>query len=315
MITRYERTRSALDMGNAPQIVRPGGHLSFVPSAAIVIRRSALTDVGGFDEDLHLGEDVDLCWRLSDAGWTVRYEPRVVVRHQVRSDPTAWLRRRFQYGTSAADLDSRHPGRLTPARPSPWNVAALGLAATGHGALATTVAGTAGMLLRHRLKSLPAPGRLSAKVLLQGLAADAAGIGHLLRREWWPIGAIALATASQSRLSRAAVAAMLAPIAWEIASQAPQIDPIRYTLLRLIDDAAYGTGVIASCLRSRNLAPLLPLPAGKQTPRQRDHAPRPTLESSGDPTPSRSSGRQGDHDSAVRDTRRRRRTTDRHRSP
>ena len=53
---------------------------------------------------------MDLIWRLVDAGWRVRYDPRVVVAH----DDGRRLVKRFHYGTSAAPLSHRHPGRLAP---------------------------------------------------------------------------------------------------------------------------------------------------------------------------------------------------------
>jgi mycofactocin glycosyltransferase len=103
--------RSPLDMGEWPAPVAPGARIAYVPSAALVARREALADVGGFDESLRYGEDVDLCWRLHAGGWSVRYDPRVVVRH---AEPDGWpaLARRFRYGTSAGPLARRHPGAL-----------------------------------------------------------------------------------------------------------------------------------------------------------------------------------------------------------
>ena len=50
---------------------------------AAALRMSAVRDVGGFARRFFLYyEDTDLAWRLRLAGWTVRYEPRAVVRHQ-----------------------------------------------------------------------------------------------------------------------------------------------------------------------------------------------------------------------------------------
>jgi mycofactocin system glycosyltransferase len=106
-----DSTRSPLDMGARPARVAPGARVSYVPSAALVIRREPLVALGGFDESLRYGEDVDLCWRLDAAGWSVRYDPRVAVGHV---EPDGWpaLARRFHYGTSAAPLAQRHPGAL-----------------------------------------------------------------------------------------------------------------------------------------------------------------------------------------------------------
>jgi hypothetical protein len=38
----------------------------------------------------------------------------------------------------------------------------------------------------------------------------------------------------------------------------PKLDPVRHTALHALADGAYGTGVLASSLRQRTLAPLRP---------------------------------------------------------
>lgn len=54
----------------------------WVPGAFAVIRRQALKEVGYFDERFFLYyEEVDLCRRLKDKGWTVAYRPELVVTH------------------------------------------------------------------------------------------------------------------------------------------------------------------------------------------------------------------------------------------
>ncbi|HEU4674893.1 MAG TPA: glycosyltransferase, partial [Motilibacteraceae bacterium] len=149
LLARHEEARSALDMGRRRELVRPGAALGFLPSAALVVRREALGGPGevAFDEALRLGEDVDLVWRLAAAGWHVRYEPSIEVRHAARTDAREWLVRRYEYGTSAADLDRRHPGLLAPARVSGWNVAATALlVARRPGAAGVVAAGAAAAL-------------------------------------------------------------------------------------------------------------------------------------------------------------------------
>ena len=60
----------------APRIV------DWVSGAAVWLRRSALDEVGGWDERYFMYlEDTDLCWRLRRAGWEVAYEPSAVVVH------------------------------------------------------------------------------------------------------------------------------------------------------------------------------------------------------------------------------------------
>lgn len=51
--------------------------------ACLLLRRTAFEAVGGFDERQWMyGEDLDLGWRLRQAGWRTRYEPRAAVRHE-----------------------------------------------------------------------------------------------------------------------------------------------------------------------------------------------------------------------------------------
>ena len=257
LLERYEATRSSLDMGRHPELVRPRSRLGFVPSAALIVRREAL-GASGFDEDLRLGEDVDLVWRLAEAGWHVRYDPTVTVSHETRARPSQWLRRRYDYGTSAAALESRHPGNLAPARVSAWNLATLGLVAARRPVAAASVSAAAIAALTLRTRSLPQGPQLAGRIVLQGLVADGASIGHILRREWWPIGCAAMLLSPRSRTARTLVACMLGPIAWEWMTTETRLDPVRYTALRLLDDAAYGTGVIASSVKARDAAPLVP---------------------------------------------------------
>jgi hypothetical protein len=92
----------------------------------------------------------------------------------------------------------------------------------------------------------------------KGLLSDVAATGHLLRREWWPIGWLALVLAPKSRVARAAAASMLAPIAQEWLTGRTQSGVVRYFAMRLLEDAAYGSGVIASAARRRRPGVLLP---------------------------------------------------------
>jgi GT2 family glycosyltransferase len=54
-----------------------------VCGACLLIRRSVIERVGLLDERFFMyGEDLDWCLRARQAGWSVRYEPGTVVRHQ-----------------------------------------------------------------------------------------------------------------------------------------------------------------------------------------------------------------------------------------
>jgi GT2 family glycosyltransferase len=56
----------------------------WVMGAFLLVRREAWEHVGGFDERQWMyAEDLDLGWRLNQAGWVTRYEPPAVVEHEV----------------------------------------------------------------------------------------------------------------------------------------------------------------------------------------------------------------------------------------
>jgi len=263
-LARYERQHSSLDMGARSGLATPGAHPGFVPTAALLVRRSALG--GGFDPQLRLGEDVDLCWRLVAAGWLVRYDASVVVHHEGPQSLRTWLGQRTRYGSSAPALAHRHPNHLAPAVVSSWNLAALAALATGHPGLALTIGATASSLLGERLHRLPRGRALAARTTLLGLTADAAGIGRLLRREWWPLGALAVLASPRSRAARVVTGAMIGPLVWEWLRGPRAVDLPRYLCLRILDDAAYGTGVVAASVRARSLVPLVPRVRGLARP-------------------------------------------------
>jgi N-acetylglucosaminyl-diphospho-decaprenol L-rhamnosyltransferase len=69
------------------EIVRRGydttHEVEWLGGAALCVRRSAFVEVGGFDERFFMySEDVDLGKRLRVAGYTLLYDPAVIVQHE-----------------------------------------------------------------------------------------------------------------------------------------------------------------------------------------------------------------------------------------
>ena len=261
---RYARAAGCLDMGGHPARVVPNTRVSYVPTAALIARRSALSAVAGptgvFDPAMTVGEDVDLVWRLHTGGWRVRYDPAVRVNHH---EPTTWpalLARRRRYGTSAAPLGIRHPRCLTPLVLEPWS--ALTVAAL----LARrplTAAAAFGLSLITTTRTLRAHGLPPAGALPVRAAAVAKtwlGVGRYATQYATPLLlALALPGGRTRRSRRAAVAALvLGPplVAW--ATRRPAVDPIRFAAAAVAEDVAYGIGVWAGCVRHRTTAPLRP---------------------------------------------------------
>jgi N-acetylglucosaminyl-diphospho-decaprenol L-rhamnosyltransferase len=81
----------------------------WVLGAALAIRREAFDAVGGFDPAFFLyGEEVDLCYRLWQAGWEVHYAPSATVMHVGGASTGAQPRFEVQRVESARLFYRRH---------------------------------------------------------------------------------------------------------------------------------------------------------------------------------------------------------------
>jgi len=69
--------------------------VDWLSGCALALRRDAFDSVGGFDPAYFMYvEDVDLCWRLTQGGWRVLYDPEAVVTHEIGTSSAArpyWL--------------------------------------------------------------------------------------------------------------------------------------------------------------------------------------------------------------------------------
>ena len=110
-LDRYEAVMSSLNLGRRTMSGGAGGDTFYLPSCNLLVWREAFSVVGGFRSELTVGEDVDLTWRLRDAGWSIVYLPRGAVRHAHRNRLRPFMKRRFDYGTSEGLLQQLHPVR------------------------------------------------------------------------------------------------------------------------------------------------------------------------------------------------------------
>jgi len=86
----------------------------YVPMATTInlaFRREAFEAVGGFDEAFGSAEDIDFTWRLTHAGYRLRWVQDAVVRHDWGT-PKRQLRRAFFYGQGGCRLLRKHPQRF-----------------------------------------------------------------------------------------------------------------------------------------------------------------------------------------------------------
>lgn len=256
-VARYEAARSSLDLGPVPSLVVPRGRVAYVPSACLLGRVEAFGE--GFDEEMHVGEDVDLVWRAVASGWRVRYEPGAVVEHEHRVDVGAWLGRKAFYGTSAAPLALRHGAAVAPVVASPWTAAvAVALLvqrrwSVGAGA---GIAGWSTYRLSRRLHHSDRPLVTAARLAPYGVVAAVWQLGAAATRHWWPV-AVPAALASR-RVRRAVLAAAVVDGVADWRRTRPALDPVTHTVLRRLDDLAYGTGLWWGAWQHRTAAPLRP---------------------------------------------------------
>jgi mycofactocin glycosyltransferase len=266
---RYAAACGSLDLGGRPARVLPGSRVSYVPTAALLVRRAALAGVaaGGdvFDAALRYGEDVDLVWRLDEAGWRIRYAPAVQVAHESPAGWTRLLGRRFSYGSSAGPLARRHPASMAPLVLQPWPAAAAGalLARRPALALAAAVGGWLDLTALVRRAGIPADGAPGATVT--AVRQTWLGIGRYATQFAAPTLAAVLCapggrTAARRWGRRAAAASLLlGPALASYAQRKPKLNPVTFVLAHIADDVCYGAGVWVSCLRERTLVPVTPV--------------------------------------------------------
>jgi GT2 family glycosyltransferase len=81
-----------------------------VPGCNMAFYKSVLAQVGGFDPIFHrAGDDVDICWRLQQAGYMIGFSPAAFVWHYRRSTVRAYLKQQYGYGEAESVLDRKHP--------------------------------------------------------------------------------------------------------------------------------------------------------------------------------------------------------------
>ncbi len=253
VLSRFEAAHSPLDMGEVEANVRKGTRVSYVPSATWLCRTRALNSIGGFDQSLRTGEDVDAVWRLVELGWSVRYEPSIVVRHVARSDIRDFVAQRIGYGESAAPLASRHGDALSPLRLSPVMLGTW-LLALFSPALAALIFLVDAVRLTRSLAHTSEERKAFARLAARNLSHSSQLIARAITRVWWPI---VLVLAIFSKRVRVVLGlAALVPAAVEWSKKRPALDPLRFTALRLLDDMSYGIGVWRNAIRTRQPKPL-----------------------------------------------------------
>ena len=119
----------------------------FVPwaiGALLLVRRAAWEQVGGFDEGQWMyAEDLDLGWRMAQAGWGTRYEPAARVLHDASAataqawgeERTArWIQSTYAWMLRRRGITRTRAAALVNIAGAVWRVPLLAQAARRRGA-------------------------------------------------------------------------------------------------------------------------------------------------------------------------------------
>jgi O-antigen biosynthesis protein len=105
----------AASPGNPSHVMLDDRRAEHVPGCNMVVRRDVLLDLGGFDPQYRAaGDDVDVCWRLLDAGYDIGFAPGALVWHHRRCTVRAYLKQQKGYGRAEAMVQFKHPQRFSP---------------------------------------------------------------------------------------------------------------------------------------------------------------------------------------------------------
>ena len=92
-----------------------------LPGCNIAVRHDRLAEVGGFDPQFRVaGDDVDLCWRLQEKGFTLGFAPSAVVWHHRRGSLKTYWKQQFHYGIAEALLERKWPEKYNIAGHLTW---------------------------------------------------------------------------------------------------------------------------------------------------------------------------------------------------
>jgi GT2 family glycosyltransferase len=112
-------------VANAPggpvHVLLDDGTAEHIPGCNMAFRREKLLAVGGFDPRYRTaGDDVDICWRLQNMGWTIGFNPASVVWHHRRNSVKTYWKQQIGYGRAEALLERKWPEKYNAAGHVSW---------------------------------------------------------------------------------------------------------------------------------------------------------------------------------------------------
>jgi GT2 family glycosyltransferase len=122
----------AASPGQPTHVLKSDQVAEHIPGCNMAFRRDALSAIRGFDPVYRkAGDDVDVCWRLQQAGYWITFAPGAFVWHHRRQTPRAYLRQQAGYGEAEAFLRFKHPDRFNGRGESKWRGVLYGASLRG----------------------------------------------------------------------------------------------------------------------------------------------------------------------------------------
>ena len=92
-----------------------------IPGCNMAFRKAALEAVGGFDPQFRsAGDDVDICWRLQQAGGKLAFSPAAMDWHHRRNSVRTYWKQQTGYGKAEALLERKWPEKYSSAGHYSW---------------------------------------------------------------------------------------------------------------------------------------------------------------------------------------------------
>ncbi len=107
--------------GNPVHILLSDTEAEHIPGCNMAFRKAALEAIDGFDPQFRIaGDDVDVCWRLQQKGWTLGYSPGAMVWHHRRNSIRAYWKQQHNYGKAESFLEKKWPEKYNLAGHVTW---------------------------------------------------------------------------------------------------------------------------------------------------------------------------------------------------
>jgi GT2 family glycosyltransferase len=122
----------AASPGQPAHVLESDQEAEHIPGCNMAFRREALEAINGFDPQFRkAGDDVDVCWRLQQAGYWITFAPGAFVWHHRRQTPRAYLKQQAGYGEAEALLRFKHPDRFNGRGDGKWRGVLYGASLLG----------------------------------------------------------------------------------------------------------------------------------------------------------------------------------------